>query len=411
MAGGRGSVFKKRPTDRRYSGAYYPPDRGPRRIVTLFTDKRASELELSRIIRREERIATGLEESPPPDTPIDELLDDYISDCAFKGQAKRHLSCKRLHIRRVIEAAGAEVIQDVQPRDVESLLRELSEAGLSPRTLNIHINSWRAFAKFAAKRGHVVGERFAQLTKLDERRDTRRRRRALSPNEIERLLTAARLRPVADYGRETVRRDGECTGRRTWTKAPLTPETLEAAYQQGLVTLRHRPEFQAGLERLGEDRREVYRLMLLTGMRLGEVRALRWADVLLDERYIRIQAATSKARREDEVPLHSKVVEMLARRRTREGGGIGKVFASVPGIRVFDLDIAAAGIHKIDAAGRVVDLHGLRVTTGTMLARAGVPPQVAQRILRHADINVTLRHYTHLERKDRVEGVEALRAP
>jgi hypothetical protein len=49
-----------------------------------------------------------------------------------------------------------------------------------------------------------------------------------------------------------------------------------------------------------------------------------------------------------------------------------------------------------DAEGRVVDLHAMRTTLGTNLARAGVAPQIAQRIMRHGDYRTTLKHYTVL---------------
>jgi excisionase family DNA binding protein len=48
--------------------------------------------------------------------------------------------------------------------------------------------------------------------------------------------------------------------------------------------------------------------------------------------------------------------------------------------------------------------HSLRHTTATLLARAKVHPSVAQRILRHADIETTLAIYTHLD------GIEDMRA-
>jgi integrase len=58
-------------------------------------------------------------------------------------------------------------------------------------------------------------------------------------------------------------------------------------------------------------------------------------------------------------------------------------------------------IHRFDDEGRQVDLHALaRTTLGTKLARAGVMPQVAMRALRHAHVNVTMKHYTDLRRTD-----------
>src|SRR5256885_1599165 len=48
--------------------------------------------------------------------------------------------------------------------------------------------------------------------------------------------------------------------------------------------------------------------------------------------------------------------------------------------------------------------HSLRHTTATLLARAKVHSSVAQKILRHANIETTLAIYTH------VDGIEDLRA-
>ena len=42
----------------------------------------------------------------------------------------------------------------------------------------------------------------------------------------------------------------------------------------------------------------------------------------------------------------------------------------------------------------MADLHSLRIPLGTRLAREGIAPQIAQRIMRHADYRTTLKH-TH----------------
>ena len=58
-----------------------------------------------------------------------------------------------------------------------------------------------------------------------------------------------------------------------------------------------------------------------------------------------------------------------------------------------------------DAEGRVLDLHALRTTLGTNLARAGVAPQVCQRVMRHADYRTTLKHYTVLGLSDSAAAI------
>ena len=61
-----------------------------------------------------------------------------------------------------------------------------------------------------------------------------------------------------------------------------------------------------------------------------------------------------------------------------------------------------------DDEGRVADLHAMRTTLGTNLARAGVALQVAQRIMRHSDYKTTLRHYTVLGLNDITPAIQAL---
>jgi hypothetical protein len=58
----------------------------------------------------------------------------------------------------------------------------------------------------------------------------------------------------------------------------------------------------------------------------------------------------------------------------------------------------------------VIDLHSLRTTLGTTLAREGVAPQIAQRILRHRDYRTTLKHYTVLELEDTSRGLAKVRS-
>ena len=77
-------------------------------------------------------------------------------------------------------------------------------------------------------------------------------------------------------------------------------------------------------------------------------------------------------------------------------------------LRTFDLDLAAAGIVKRDAQGRTVDVHSMRHTFATLLAKRGVSPGVAQKLMRHSDIRLTMNTYTHLDLADTAGAVAAL---
>ena len=59
------------------------------------------------------------------------------------------------------------------------------------------------------------------------------------------------------------------------------------------------------------------------------------------------------------------------------------------------MDLKAAGIDYQDEAGRYFDFHALRGELGTLLSASGTHPKVAQSIMRHSDINLTMSLYTH----------------
>jgi integrase len=130
-------------------------------------------------------------------------------------------------------------------------------------------------------------------------------------------------------------------------------------------------------------RRAWYLVAALAGLRRSEVAGLAWGDVNFDEGTIRI--ARGKAKRTDVVPLHPDLAEELRRIRPSTVLPSARVFATEVTALTVRKDFLRAGIPLVDEAGSVVDLHALRTTLGTRLARAGVAPQIAQRIMRHSD--------------------------
>ena len=127
---------------------------------------------------------------------------------------------------------------------------------------------------------------------------------------------------------------------------------------------------------------------------------------------VTIQAAYSKHRRDDTLPLAAATAVMLAR-WCDESGDVDSetpLFATMPEklASMIRVDLSDAGILYRDAAGRVVDFHALRHTFVTNLARGGVHPRVAQALARHSDINLTMSRYTHTVLGDLADGLDAL---
>ena len=61
--------------------------------------------------------------------------------------------------------------------------------------------------------------------------------------------------------------------------------------------------------------------------------------------------------------------------------------------KLFYRILERAEIPRVDASRRSVDLHGLRTTFGSRMARQGVPPQILQYLMGHADITTTMKFY------------------
>ncbi len=62
--------------------------------------------------------------------------------------------------------------------------------------------------------------------------------------------------------------------------------------------------------------------------------------------------------------------------------------------KILNRDLKRAGIPKRDDRGRMIDVHSLRHTFGSMLSRGGVAPRTAQAAMRHSKIDLTMNVYT-----------------
>jgi integrase len=130
------------------------------------------------------------------------------------------------------------------------------------------------------------------------------------------------------------------------------------------------------------------------GLRRGELAALRWdrtpggAWVDLDLERIFISAESGKADEDEWIPMHPELKTALLEQRQTAG----PVFP-------WRHSLNCLGVHFMDharAAGLDVKLHDLRRSFGTRYA-ALVPAQVLQRLMRHADIQTTMRYYANLD--------------
>jgi integrase len=164
----------------------------------------------------------------------------------------------------------------------------------------------------------------------------------------------------------------------------------------------------------GGSFREIIRLAALTGLRQGELLALRWRDVDFEGRKIHVTATyypgagedTPKSGDHREVPLSDQAAQVLARVGQRDDftAPHDLVFANDVGDHIDastvrrayntarDAVLAKADERKPDAEPLepVLSFHKLRHTFGSTCASRGVPLATIMQWMGHADYSTTL---------------------
>lgn len=268
------------------------------------------------------------------DLPLGQHVADYLDQVAAAGRTDRTVADYRARLGWLVAHTGAQRLSDLTLDAVSTALASMHAEGKSARTRNYHGQVARSFLAWCVRSGRLLTNPLEHLAKANEARDQRRLRRPLSDAEVERLYA------VAD------------------------------ARGRGLF----------------------YRLAFMAGLRLGEIKRLRWADVDLGARVLLVRGG--KAAREDAVPISSALRGALS--AAVPGLPAARVLASVVTNATRRRDYRAAGIDEVDANGLHADLHSARMTLHHQLVRARVAPQVCQAILRHSDYRTTERYYSRL---------------
>ena len=170
-------------------------------------------------------------------------------------------------------------------------------------------------------------------------------------------------------------------------------------------------------------------LLLVYGLRRGEVLGLRWSDVDFDNEMIRIRQQVQRvghqlligptkthASRRD-LPMIEMVGAALTKRHDQQvkrpaaSGGTDHdlVFTTATGrpieprnfVRTFDYLCAAAGVRRIR-------VHDLRRTVASLLNKLGIPARDAQLILGHTRIALTQEIYTEVDQESRADALNRM---
>lgn len=402
-------------------------------------DESAARQVLADLVRRAElvkaNVMTAAEDSAADHQtcPLDEHFTSYLDKLEAEGTTAGHRKNVRRCINRLAKDCGWRRLADITRDSLERWLARQRRADMGARTRNLHRSAIMAFCNWSVETSRMVVNPIARVPMADEKSDRRKQRRSLTEDELNRLLRVARWRPLAEYGRETVRKaKDETKGRRTWTKAPLTLDTLDGAVERARASLHENPAFIEQLDLIGRERTLIYKSLVLTGLRKGELSSITVAQADLDGSvaFLILDAADEKERRGADVPLRADLAadlrHWLADKLTtlqdecrRRGEPVpNKLPSETPLFRVpRDLtkilyrDLLAAGIPRKDERGRTIDVHAMRHSFGTLLNKSGTAPRTVQAAMRHSSIDLTMNTYTDpklLDIHGALDGLPAL---
>ena len=171
----------------------------------------------------------------------------------------------------------------------------------------------------------------------------------------------------------------------------------------------------------GDEHEAIFVLAVSSGLRQGELLALRWEDADLEAGTLRVQRSLShtkdgpvfappkSAKGRRRIKLTRPAVEALKRHRKAQGArrlGLGTlwedrglVFPNRTGgaMRSYSLTGGPyARLLKKAGIPRKVRFHDLRHTCATLLLLKGAHPRLVQELLGHASISITMDTYSHV---------------
>ena len=370
-----------------------PDANGKSRGVALCDDGKAAEAILAEMKQRAKRIARG-DIDPFEDhreRPLAEHVEDFRTFLESKGSTAAHVVLTHQRLSAVVDGCKFKKLSDLNAGRVAGWLADRRKpktdkggeviAGLSVASSNHYLVAVKSFGHWLVKDRRGPENPFAHLSQLNARVDVRHERRALTQQELGGLIGAV------EKSDETFR----------------------------------------GLD--GATRAMLYRVAAMTGLRASELASLTPAsfDLAADVPTVTLEAAYSKHRREDVLPLHPDLANRLRqwlseREQAQDGQRVTlsfdratdakpeRLFPGTWSERAYKMlrnDLEAAGIAYVTDDG-IADFHSLRHTFISNLAASGVHPKLAQQLARHSTIALTMDRYTHLGLIDMNSALESL---
>ncbi len=214
----------------------------------------------------------------------------YLTKLLNDGASKMHRDNVRRQLDRLPDECPFAKLTDLDRDAMERWLAAQATAGMGARTRNTYLAAAVAFANWCIETRRLVANPFARVARADERGDCRRKRRSLTEIELCLLLDVARHRPLLDA--MTVRR----------------------GHRKGEAVAKLRDDVRERLDWLGRERALIYKTLVLTGLRAGELRSLTIGQLDLDGAMpsLTLDAGDEKNREGSTLPIRRELADDLA---------------------------------------------------------------------------------------------------
>lgn len=366
---------------------------GKRRTVKGFSDKSASERRAADLEEEARQIRTGLKPAPlaAGRESVADMVQSFREYLVNRDVGQKQIGEVTKRISRIVEACGWEIPSQIDASEVERQLGKLRTDGLSKETSNHYLRSLKQFTRWLVRTRRLAIDPLTELRRLNPDTDRRHARRALSAEELTRLVAAAE----------------------------------EGKAVEGIA---------------GPDRALMYLIAAWTGYRKGEIGSLTPQSFDLDGNppTVSVEAAFSKRRRRDTQVLHSELAQRIAVwlkvKKLEKSELMFRISARSSGLerkteKMMRVDLVSARnawlseaedeklrsereksdfLKYQDHQNRFADFHSNRHTFITNLGRAGVSPKTAQTLARHSDIRLTMNVYSHTELEEKRQAIERL---
>lgn len=240
-------------------------------------------------------------------------VESYVVNMQSRGLSKAHISEVTRYLNSLADDCRFGRLVDVTRSRFDRWLASQRSMSTGARTLNCYRAAWIGFLNWCVSESRLSENPFSGVPKADERADRRRQRRAMSDDELEKLLYVARWRPLAEQGRERVFKKPRKGKRTSWENVPLEFKSIDAAVIRARDRLSDNPERITALDQLGRERQLIYATMLTTGLRKKELSSvrLRNLDLSCEPAFITLDAANEKNREGNSIPLRADVAAEL----------------------------------------------------------------------------------------------------